>query len=369
MRIVQVANFVSETSGGLRTTLSHLAEGYAAAGHEVVQVLPGPRDRQRETSYGRVVQLAAPALPTTGYRVLADLRRVTRSVRFLRPDVLEVHDRTTLRGLGRWASRHDVSSLVVSHERMDRWLAQWLSQRLPLAAMADRANAALAAAFDSVVCTTRWAGEEFRRLDVDNLVQIPLGVDLQHFAPRIAGAREGEDVLLAMASRLSREKRPALAIEAVRELCRRGVPVRLVVAGDGPLRKQLAAQAKGLPVELRGFIADRAELAELFRAADVVLAPGPVETFGLAALEALACGTPVVVNRHSALPEVVGPAAGRTSPSSGFTFANAVQELLALDQPALRRTARARAESFRWEDTVTGFLEVHSGAGRSRRAA
>lgn len=368
MRIVQVANFVSDTSGGLRTTLNHLAAGYADAGHEVVQVLPGSRNAQRDAAHARVVQLAAPALPGTGYRVLADPRRVTRALRFLRPDVLEVHDRTTLRGLGRWAQRHDVPSLVVSHERTDRWLAQWLSRRLPLTAMADRANAGLAASFDRVVCTTGWAAEEFRRLDIDNLVHVPLGVDLDRFSPRLEPV-ERDEVLLVMASRLSREKRPDLAVAAIRELCRRRVRVRLVVAGDGPLRDRMASLAKGLPVELRGFVPERSELAALLRSADVVLAPGPVETFGLAALEALACGTPVVVNRHSALPEVVGPDAGLESPSSGFTFANAAQELLARDQRDLRRSARARAQEFPWSRTVRRFLDIHSSRTPARRAA
>jgi len=47
-RIVQVANFVTPSSGGLRTTLRHLATGYAHAGHEVIQVVPGSRDESVE---------------------------------------------------------------------------------------------------------------------------------------------------------------------------------------------------------------------------------------------------------------------------------------------------------------------------------
>ena len=172
----------------------------------------------------------------------------------------------------------------------------------------------------------------------------------------------------AETSRLSREKRPGLALDALRELHRRKVRAHLVVAGDGPMRKQLVDASRGMPVDWRGFVRDRVELADLMAAADVVLAPGPVETFGLAALEAMACGTPVVVNRHSALPEVVGEA-GRTSPSSGFTFADAVQQVLALDEVERRTVARRRAEGFQWSRTVAGFLDVHEGRGAERRAA
>jgi alpha-1,6-mannosyltransferase len=174
-----------------------------------------------------------------------------------------------------------------------------------------------------------------------------------------------------MASRLAKEKRPDLAVAATAELRRRGVPVRLVVAGDGPLQSALRRQAYGLPVEFLGFVRDRDRLAGLLGAADLVLAPGPVETFGLAALEALACGTPVVANAHSALPEVLGEA-GRAAASSPRSIADAVQQLLAVPAADRRRAARLRAERFPWSATVEGFLRAHElsvGAVPERRAA
>jgi alpha-1,6-mannosyltransferase len=356
-RIVQLANFVTPSSGGLRTALEHLATGYAAAGHEVVRVVPGPQDAVTETPWGRVVALRAPELPGTGYRVLHEPRRVLRALDAAAPDRVEVHDRTTLRGVGRWARTAGVPSLVVSHERLDRWLRQWLPARLPLDRVADASNAALAASYDQVVCTTAWAEQEFARLGVPNLRRVPLGVELERFTPPPVRPDDGT-VRLVLASRLSKEKRPDLAIGAVRELCRRHRVV-LRVAGDGPLRRRLEADAAGLPVELLGFVRDRAALAAELGRADVALAPGPVETFGLAALEALACGTPVVANVHSALPEVLG-SAGRASASTPRCFAEAVEELLAVPVEQRRREARARAERYPWAATVEGFLRAHA---------
>lgn len=363
-RIVQVANFVTPSSGGLRTALRHLAEGYASAGHEVVQVVPGPRDRTEQTPWGHRVELRAPEVPGTGYRLHVEPARVQRTLAALEPDRLEVHDRTTLRSLGLWAQRRGVPSVVVSHERLDRWLRQWLPARLPLDRMADRSNSALAGRFDNVVCTTDWAAAEFTRLGV-TVRRVPLGVDLDGFTPDrtarpwLAGERE---VLLVTASRLSAEKRPDLAVGAAAELLRRGHRVRLVVAGTGPLRSSLERQARGLPVVFAGYVEGRESMARLLGAADVVVAPGPIETFGLAALEALACGTPVVANVHSALPAVLGPA-GRGSASTPRCFADAVESLLAVDERLRRRTARQRAEQFPWTATVQGFLDVHRLAG------
>jgi alpha-1,6-mannosyltransferase len=366
-RIVQVANFVTPTSGGLRTTLHHLATGYAAQGHEVVQVVPGERELVEQTPWGARISVEGTPLPGTGYRVITQVRRLERRLAGLRPDRLEVHDRTTLRVLGGWAARQGVPALVVSHERLDVWLKQWLPRRAPLARAADKSNAALASSFDQVVCTTPWAAEEFTRLGVRNLEQVPLGVDLEGFPPRLHATGQ-QEVLLVMASRLSREKRPDLAVGAVRELVRRGHQVRMLVAGDGPLRPALERSSQGLPIHWLGFVHGRAELAALLAAADIALAPGPVETFGLAALEALACGTPVVVNRHSALPAIVADA-GRKAASSAWVFADCVEELLAMDELTRRHRARGRAEVFSWDTTVQGFLDVHRIGAVERLAA
>lgn len=360
-RIVQLANFVTPSSGGLRTALSHLVTGYAAAGHDVVQVLPGPRASRERTAWGCRITVPAPAVPGTGYRLLVDRGAVMRLLDELAPDRVEVHDRTTLRGVGRWAAARGVPSVVVSHERLDRWLRQWLPARLPLDRWADRSNAALAASFDNVVCTTAWAEQEFARIGVSRLRRVPLGVDLERFRPDVSGRRSlcGEaEVLLVMASRLSKEKRPDLAVAATLELLRRRVPVRLIVAGNGPQRSALERQAYELPVEFFGFVNDRGRLARLLGSADVVVAPGPVETFGLAALEALACGTPVVANVHSALPEVLGDA-GRAAASTPRCMADAVMELLAAPVADRRGAARRRAEQFPWSATVEGFLRAH----------
>jgi alpha-1,6-mannosyltransferase len=132
--------------------------------------------------------------------------------------------------------------------------------------------------------------------------------------------------------------------------------VRLVVAGAGASERSLRERAAGAPITFLGFQSDRNELARLLATADVVVAPGPIETFGLSALEALASGTPVVVNSASALPEVVG-SAGIAAGGTPEEFAAAVLDARLLDE---RRTrARARAEQFPWSATVDGMLALH----------
>lgn len=91
-------------------------------------------------------------------------------------------------------------------------------------------------------------------------------------------------------------------------------------------------------------MANRESLAKLLAAADVVIAPGPAETFGLSALEALASGTPVVVSSRSALPEVVGQA-GLAADDNDVACADAVQRLLRRE-PAERRRLATRHPAY-----------------------
>ena len=359
MRIVHVANAYAPGSGGIRTTVHALGRGYQAAGHEFVLVVPGPRARDEDLPWGRRVTLAGPRVPGSGgYRVLADLRRARTVLYGLEPDRLEVSDRLTLRGLGHWARSAGVPSTVIAHERVDGILRAFSPLGTRGAQLAaDRHSAVTAERFDRVVTTTRFAAQEFARIGMLT-EHVPLGVDLEQFRPAIRPKRLGVP-LLVLCSRLSREKRPDLALEALRVLHLVGRPARLVVAGSGPLTASLRRRARGLPVELVGHLADRSAVADLLGSADVVLAPGPVETFGLAALEALACGTPVVAASTSAVAELVGGSAGRSARPEPPAIAAAVAALLALPEAERRQAARARAELFPWSRTTNAMLALH----------
>jgi alpha-1,6-mannosyltransferase len=362
VRIVRLANFIAPRSGGLRTAMRALGEGYLAAGHEPVLIIPGRERSDEVTEQGRVITL--PGLPYPGgYRMLVNRPRLIAMLNKLEPDRLEVNDRTTLRWTGAWARRAGVPSVMVSHESVAGLLG--LAGRLlsgPAASLADVLNSRTAKHYTQVVCTTDWAAAEFARLGVTNLRRVPLGVDLDLFSPSAAMAAvrarfaADDEVLVVHCGRLSPEKKPERSIVALEALRAAGVPAVLVVAGDGLSRERLKRRAEGLPVRFVGFVHDRRALAALLASADVVLAPGPVETFGLAALEALSCGTPVVVDAGSALPEVIGDA-GVAVTDEGF--AEGVLDVLSWPVAQRRQAARWRAEEFGWPNAVAGFLAAH----------
>ncbi|MCA0156910.1 glycosyltransferase [Tsukamurella sp. M9C] len=382
MHIVQLANFYGPRSGGLRTAVDQLGAGYVDRGHAVTLVVAG-RGHDDEVLDSGVRRITVPGrkfFKVEGYRAASPVL-IRRLLPRLGADSLEVSDRLTLRGMGPWAKAHGIGSIMISHERLDRMIELGAPSGVATWA-ADVANLGTARSYDSVVCTTAFAGEEFARVQAPNVETVPLGVDLATFRPDRAtpsararwatGAGSGAsgphdtaaDVLLVQSCRLSMEKHPARGIEVVRALVADGVRARLVIAGDGAMADELRRQARGLPVTFTGHLADRDALADLLAAADVAICPGPHETFGLSAMEALASGTPIVVSRNSALADVTRDGCGLPAADTGAAFAAAVQSVLERDE--YRTAARACAEQYTWDRAVDAMLDLHRATAQRR---
>ena len=364
MRVVQIANFYGPRSGGLRTAVDRLGAEYCARGHDVYLVVPGARFAwQRMASRVTRISLPARLIPFTGgYRAVMP-GPVTTLLEQLAPDAIEVSDRLTLRSLGAWGRSHGVSTVMISHERLDRLVGQVLPKRAARA-VADIANRRTAESYDAVVCTTAFARDEFDRIQAPNVFTVPLGVDLEQFHPRHRSAwlrqrwSDPGQTLLVHCGRLSVEKHAHRSVDAVAALRATGVDASLVVVGDGPLRSRLERQAAHLPVAFTGYVDCRNTVATILATADVALAPGPHETFGLAALEALASGTPAVVSRTSALTEVLDAGSGAAADNDPVAIARAVTSVISRPESARRRDARRRAEQFTWPRAATGMLRA-----------
>lgn len=371
MHILRVANFVSPTSGGIKTALAHWGELYRAQGHEVSLVIPGPGPGVSEEAQGTVYRVPALPVARSGYSLIWSRRGMSRLLERIGPDTLEVSDRSTTRWLGGWARRRGVGSMMISHEN----LTGIMHRRTPLphragTAFADVANRRSDLDYDIVVCPSHFAAQEFTRIGVAAHV-VPLGVDLDVFEPMEAvagtapdGTRRSPDTLQVIhCGRLSREKNPGLSLATLRALVDRGVDVHLTVLGHGPMRDRLMEDSADLPVSFHSYIHGRHQLAAVMGRADVAIAPGPVETFGLAALEAMACGVPTVCPDEGALGEVVGDG-GVAAPSDPGAFADAVLALAA--QAGARQAARAQAETFSWRRSAELMLTLHEGLAAAR---
>ncbi len=357
MRIAQMANFVGPTSGGMKVVIDTLGEAYVAAGHERILVVPGPRDAVEETKSGIVVSVRAPKL-THQYRMIAKPWRALDVLDRFRPTSIEVSDKWTLTPAGRWAAKRGVGSVLFSHERLSDMLAMFMRRSFGVEKAVGRLNRRLAKQFDAVVVTSQFAADEFVATP-GRLELVPLGVDLMTFNPAV-GTPEDDGVLkLAYAGRLSHEKSPQLAVATAAELHRRGRAVRMDLYGTGPDQAELEQIAGDAPVFFHGFVEGRGELAKRYAAADVSLSVCPAETFGLAVLEALACGTPVVTANRGGASELVDATAGANGAPDPESLADAVESLVPRLGPALRAGSRARAEKYTWRSTIRQMLALH----------
>ncbi|MEZ0165334.1 D-inositol-3-phosphate glycosyltransferase [Kineococcus sp. LSe6-4] len=224
--------------------------------------------------------------------------------------------------------------------------------------------------------------------DPAKVVVVPPGVDLGTFGPGPgrAAARErlglpADAEVLLFVGRIQPLKAPDLLVRAAAELLRRQPwrreRLRVVVLG-GP-----SGSGTAHPESLAELVADlglgdvvrlapptpRAELAEHYRAADLVTVPSYNESFGLVALEAQACGTPVVAAAVGGLRTAVDadPSSGTGALVPGHdpaTWAGVLADLL--DDPvrraAMGQRAARRARGFGWGATAEATLEVYARA-------
>lgn len=204
----------------------------------------------------------------------------------------------------------------------------------------------------------------------------PLGVDRNVFHPDVgdatellagAGADPGRPYVLFV-SQLHPRKNLAALRTAMTRLVARGFPHQLVIIGDAPTdrpydRAFLRAAASDLPgqpgrvVQLRDL--SDTHLARLMAGAAAFCLPSFMEGFGLTALEAMACGAPVIVSDRGALPEVVGEA-GVVVPPDDEAVEAALADVLS-DTTRAEELARAgveRSRAYAWEATASVWMRA-----------
>jgi D-inositol-3-phosphate glycosyltransferase len=235
-----------------------------------------------------------------------------------------------------------------------------------------------------VANTEREAGElvELYAADPARVAVAEPGVDLATFRPgspveaRAVLGLPPDAVLLLFVGRIQPLKGPDVLVRAAAELVRRRpeLRARLVVgilggaSGTGvrnPMGLEALAERLGIGDLLRIVPpVDRPTLAQWYRAADVLAVPSHSESFGLVALEAQACGTPVVAANVGGLPTAVGPAGVLVDGHDTADWATALGGVV-LDperRAGLSRACTEHAAGFGWARTADRLVEVYADA-------
>ena len=385
MKSLDITKFFGETTGGIRTYLLEKAK-YVARQPDTQQVviIPGPRDMVTDEGHTRWYRLAGIPIPTQApYRTLLSTRKVRAILQQEAPDIIEVGSPWLVPWVTRRAARSLDAPLVwFYHTNFPRIISprpdrDRLSRR-SAGRLAERYVARLSRIFHSAIGASKVAVEALAGAGFRRVERIPLGVDLDHFHP---GRRAHADRTRALhglppgplamyTGRLAREKELALVIDAWPAV-EKATGATLVLVGDGPSRRHYQDRCKSARVVWLPFEKDRERLANLLAAADVYLAPGPAETFGLAALEAMASGVPVVCSDQGAVRELVeASGAGAVNPEPRATaMAESIIGVLGQDRVMLGGRGRAYAEANHpWESVFDQLFSFYRSVIATARA-
>ncbi|MBV9283534.1 MAG: glycosyltransferase family 4 protein [Acidimicrobiia bacterium] len=205
-------------------------------------------------------------------------------------------------------------------------------------------------------------------LDAERVHVIPHGVERQ-YRPDPAAPRAQQPYVLYVGA-WGPHKGYAEAMEVAAALADAEYPHRLVVAGRqndwmlGRIQRVLDRARRPDRVEVANYIDD---LAALYRGADALVVTSRHEGFGLPALEAMACGTPVVAFANTAIPEVVGDGGELVPDGDVAAMARAVRALLDSDtlRQSLVQRGLARAARFSWRRSAEAHADVYRAAQRT----
>jgi glycosyltransferase involved in cell wall biosynthesis len=358
MKIGIVTNTHSPRISGVSIYLEKLTRGLLDRGHQLLLVGPP----------GTVAQQGADAVEARGFPMpwypqefLSFLPPAFKQMleRF-QPDVLNVVDPHVLNPLGAPAIRlgRKLGIPLVANIYTD--FSTYYSFYGVSRAYQDflrRLNLWIAAGSDLILGSAKWIAGEIGEATGRPALDAPPGVDLQLFHPsrrsdrmrvRLTGGRATE-LLLVFAGRLSREK----SLDRILEL-RAPTNAAVAIVGEGPDRGRLEALATGKQVVFAGPMRGE-ELAEALASADGFLYPSTTETFGMAALESLACGVPVVVANQPGQRQFVrdGHNGLLFDPGDAGDFAAKALTLCRADvREAMRANCRASVLGWGWDSVV-----------------
>lgn len=378
MYVCDLTQFYSERSGGIKTYLEAKGEyGVRTGAWKQLLIVPYKRNEVLEVPGRKIYRVhGMPVLWNMQYRLILNPLVCLRILRKEAPDVLEVGSPDLLPWSALYYARtRKVPCVGFYHSDFSdtyfRVSARnghpWRLASLPYT-IALKYTKALYNRFDATLAATQPLLDKLRQLGIENATLVSLGVDTALFAPE----KRNPQLLQALGldpslpsvlyvGRLSKDKCFPLFLEVQRMLWER-MATNCLIAGDGPMSPQALELQREHPQVVRylGYL-PKQTLAVLYASVDVLVMPSRYETFGLAALEALSSGTPVVFQKNLGfLCADMGQASFPVADPSPGAFADAVAKVLGMDRERLGSLARKLVlDRFSWNRTFESLKALY----------
>ncbi len=395
MKTLHFTNSWHASSGGIRMFYREMLKAAEQHQRPMRMIVPGEITQVETVNpYARIYHLAAPRslLFDSRYRLLLPhtylwQQTVRQILRDEKPDLIEVCDKYSLSWLaglirkGWWSNMHRPALVGLSCERMDDNVAAWIAANLLTRKLTRLYLRQLyLPLFDYHIANSHYTAKELQQAMTtrhERLVMVrPMGVNIDVYSPALRStearlklltlvAGNERTRLLLYVGRLSAEKNLPLLLDTMRCLCRdEGRDFRLLIAGDGPLTHWLRQESlRVMPqrVHLLGQLNNQAALASLYANCDVFLHPNPREPFGIAPLEAMASGLPLVAPNAGGVLSYANSENTWLAEPNGEAFADAVRDVFSDDEVKWYRITRARrtAESYAWEKVTAEFFKLY----------
>jgi glycosyltransferase involved in cell wall biosynthesis len=354
---------------GIVSILCLMLQRLNEQGHKVI--LFGPPGGPAEVAGAEIVGVGGPRVPIyPELRINIPRRFVWEKVKAFRPDVIHVVNPFFLGPFGlSYARRLKVPTVASFHTDLARYAEHYGAGFIaPILWAYMRAVHNQA---DVNLCPSTTIHGELRRQGFRRVRWWRRGIDTELFTPgppsqeMRARLTDGnpDDFLVVNVGRQAPEK----GLERLRQALFPEPGVRLALIGSGPSHETLKRQFAGTPTVLPGYMRGQ-ELVEAYRSADAFILPSTTETFGLVALEAMACQVPVIAARAGGVMDTI------VDGENGFYFDPARLEQIRpiiqrlRSEPDVRaqlaQNALQHAQSRSWRSTMDQLVDYYRAARR-----
>jgi phosphatidyl-myo-inositol alpha-mannosyltransferase len=363
MRVALVTEFYYPHLGGVSEHVHHLALELRRRGHDTTIITANMSGQGADPPFVRrlgtsrvVYSNGSFARLTTGWGLT---RRMTALFRDIKPDVVHLQDALapTL-GLVAGAAARRLGLPVVGtfHTWFRRSPGYWAFRR-PLQRRLDRLAARIAVSRPVVQAMSRYFHAEYE--------VIPNGVNVGYFHPN--GRRPSDALIrgprLLFLGRLDPRNGLDTVLAALPQILAAYPAARLTVVGDGPLRRRYETTARALGTSVHFAGAVFAERPDYYGTADLYLCPTTKASFGITLLEAMACGTPMIVSDITGFRELVdgGAEAVLVPKDDPGAWARAAVDLIGDPERRARMGAAglAKAAQYAWPRVADQVLAVY----------
>jgi alpha-1,6-mannosyltransferase len=382
LKICDLTQFYSPVSGGVRRYIEQksafLRRHRPDCQHVVI--VPGEKTDSSGDDQVRVYTIASPLLSRTSrYRALTKLHLVEEVLEKERPDIIESGDPYQVAWKAVASGRGlDIPVVGFYHSHFSESILRTVGKFLgPLAVTIaeETCRKYVTTLYNRFECTfvpSPVLAKLLGSWGVENTHTVDLGVDDEIFRPEPAdraATRQKMGIsrdarLLLYVGRLATEKNVRTLFDAFTRLrSRSSEAYELLCLGDGTQRPSLISLQNQTPgVHWMPYCSDPAELARIYRSADLFVHPGVQETFGLVALESQASGTPVVGIKGSYMDRIIFSDQKQwATENTPDALAEAIEGKFTIDLRAagLRASEEARGR-YSWKTVFSRLMDVYS---------